>query len=145
FTPELANAKGVSQTLVEHAKNDWDASELSWDFSSCRLLELEQSELSTAYSRFIRRSEALINDVLKRESENNRTVIEQFNLQDEIPAVTGKELVTLNCNASYRYGLGKSETELEALFLADTMRELISYAVGCMWGRYSLDKPGLIL
>jgi hypothetical protein len=34
---------------------------------------------------------------------------------------------------------------LEALLLADTMREFISYAVGCMFGRYSLDKPGLIL
>ena len=37
------------------------------------------------------------------------------------------------------------EAELEALLLADTMREFISYAVGCMFGRYSLDKPGLIL
>jgi hypothetical protein len=34
---------------------------------------------------------------------------------------------------------------LEALLLADTMRELVSYAVGCMFGRYALDKPGLIL
>ena len=38
-----------------------------------------------------------------------------------------------------------AEDELERLLLADTMRELISYAVGCMFGRYSLDKPGLIL
>lgn len=35
--------------------------------------------------------------------------------------------------------------DLEARLLADTMKELISYAVGCMFGRYSLDKPGLIL
>jgi type II restriction/modification system DNA methylase subunit YeeA len=34
---------------------------------------------------------------------------------------------------------------LESLLLADTMRELVSYAVGCMFGRYSLDKPGLML
>jgi hypothetical protein len=39
----------------------------------------------------------------------------------------------------------KIEEELEALLLADTMRELVSYAVGCMFGRYALDKPGLIL
>jgi type II restriction/modification system DNA methylase subunit YeeA len=53
--------------------------------------------------------------------------------------------VTLTCNPHYRYGSGKSEEELEALLLADTMRELVSYAVGCMFGRYSLDKPGLVL
>ncbi len=55
------------------------------------------------------------------------------------------EQITLNCNPHYRYGADKSESELEALLLADTMREFISYAVGCMLGRYSLDKPGLIL
>jgi hypothetical protein len=37
------------------------------------------------------------------------------------------------------------DEELEARLLADTMRELVSYAVGCMFGRYALDKPGLIL
>ncbi len=53
--------------------------------------------------------------------------------------------ITLTCNPHYRYGNDKSEDELEALLLADTMRELVSYAVGCMFGRYALDKPGLIL
>ncbi|MDR2116161.1 MAG: hypothetical protein LBP87_07255, partial [Planctomycetaceae bacterium] len=38
----------------------------------------------------------------------------------------------------------KSETELEQQLLADTIKELLSYAVGCMMGRYSLDEPGLI-
>jgi type II restriction/modification system DNA methylase subunit YeeA len=51
----------------------------------------------------------------------------------------------LTCNPHYRYGNDKSEEELEALLLADTMRELVSYVVGCMFGRYALDKPGLIL
>jgi type II restriction/modification system DNA methylase subunit YeeA len=53
--------------------------------------------------------------------------------------------ISLTCNPYYRYGPQKPEAELEALLLADTMREFISYAVGCMFGRYSLDKPGLIL
>jgi type II restriction/modification system DNA methylase subunit YeeA len=53
--------------------------------------------------------------------------------------------ITLTCNPHYRYGGNKSEEELEKLLLADTMREFISYAVGCMFGRYALEKPGLIL
>ena len=55
------------------------------------------------------------------------------------------EEITLTCNPHYRYGGNRSEEELGALLLKDTMEELISYAVGCMLGRYSLDKPGLIL
>ena len=53
--------------------------------------------------------------------------------------------ITLTCNPHYRYGGNKSDEELEVLLLADTMKEFISYGVGCIFGRYSLDKPGLIL
>lgn len=47
-------------------------------------------------------------------------------------------------NPHYRYGANKTEEELEAMLLTDTMKELISYAVGCMMGRYSLDHLGLV-
>ena len=53
--------------------------------------------------------------------------------------------ITLTCNPHYRYGGNKSEEELEILLRADSMREFISYAVGCMFGRYALEEPGLIL
>ena len=53
--------------------------------------------------------------------------------------------ITLTCNPAYRYGGKNTEAELEDKLRADTMREFISYAVGCMFGRYALDKPGLIL
>jgi len=49
------------------------------------------------------------------------------------------------CNPHYRYDGNKSDVELEAQLQADTMQEFLSYAVGCMFGRYSLDEPGLIL
>ena len=79
------------------------------------------------------------------EEENNRIFIDAYGLQDELkPDVQLKE-ITLTCNPHYRYGGKKTEAELEALLLADTMREFISYAVGCMFGRYALEKPGLIL
>jgi type II restriction/modification system DNA methylase subunit YeeA len=53
--------------------------------------------------------------------------------------------ITLTCNPYYRYGSKRSEEELEELLRADAMKEFISYAVGCMFGRYSLDKPSLVL
>ena len=84
-------------------------------------------------------------EMQRLEEENNRIFIDAYGLQDELtPEVPMKE-ITLTCNPHYRYGNNKSEEELEALLLADTMSELISYAVGCMFGRYALDKPGLIL
>ena len=79
------------------------------------------------------------------EEENNRIFIDAYGLQDELTPEVPLNEITLTCNPHYRYGNDKSEDELEALLLADTMRELVSYAVGCMFGRYALDKPGLIL
>ncbi len=60
------------------------------------------------------------------------------------PEISFKE-ITLTCNPHYRYGGNRSEEELETLLQCDTLKELVSYAIGCMMGRYSLDKPGLIL
>lgn len=79
------------------------------------------------------------------EEENNRIFIDAYGLQDKLTPEVPLNEITLTCNPHYRYGNNKSEEELEALLLADTMRELVSYAVGCMFGRYALDKPGLIL
>ena len=79
------------------------------------------------------------------EEENNRIFIDAYGLHDELTPEVPLNEITLTCNPHYRYGGGKTEEELEALLLADTLRELVSYAVGCMFGRYALDKPGLIL
>ena len=60
-----------------------------------------------------------------------------------------KDCSALQSSLPIRFGsrtkLQKASRNLKSLLLADTMREFISYAVGCMLGRYSLDKPGLIL
>lgn len=81
----------------------------------------------------------------RMEEENNQIFIEAYELQDELTPEVPLDEITLTCNPHYRYGGNKTESELEALLLADTMKEFISYAVGCMFGRYAIDKPGLIL
>src|SRR5699024_9474146 len=53
--------------------------------------------------------------------------------------------VTLDVNPEYRYGAGLTPSEIKGRFATDSVADLISYAVGCMFGRYSLDEPGLIL
>jgi type II restriction/modification system DNA methylase subunit YeeA len=79
------------------------------------------------------------------EETNNSLFIDLCGLQDELESEVSLSGITLSCNPHYRYGGNKTENQLEALLIADTMREFISYAVGCMFGRYALEKPGLIL
>ncbi len=112
-------------------------------------------------------------EMQRLEEENNRIFIDAYGLQDELTSDVSLKEITLTCNPYYRYGkepridtneheknptdisvnscslvVQKSfpkDTELEERLLADTLKEFISYAVGCMFGRYALDKPGLIL
>ena len=53
--------------------------------------------------------------------------------------------VTLSRNPHYQFGPHKSTEELNTLFRSDVIAELLSYSIGCMMGRYSVDRPGLII
>ncbi len=133
--------------LVATARIDWDSFETSWDFTSQPLLnpDYHQPTLKATYQKLRAHWREITLEMQRLEEENNRIFIEAYGLQDELTPEVPLNEITLTCNPHYRYGNGKSEDELEKLLLADTMNELVSYAVGCMFGRYALDKPGLIL
>ena len=134
-------------SFVKQAKNDSNAYETSWDFTCLPLLSFDsnQQKLKDSYQKNRIHWREMTFEMQRLEQENNRIFIDAYGLQDELtPEVPLKE-ITLTCNPHYRYGNNKNEEEMEALLLADTLKELISYAVGCMFGRYALDKPGLIL
>ncbi|MEO1900796.1 MAG: BREX-1 system adenine-specific DNA-methyltransferase PglX [Alcanivorax sp.] len=133
--------------LISLGKIDWDAYETSWDFRLAELLHrnYRQPTLKDTYQKLRAHWREVTLEMQRLEEENNRIFIDTYGLQDELTPEVQLNEITLTCNPRYRYGNDKSEDELEALLLADTMRELVSYAVGCMFGRYALDKPGLIL
>ena len=78
------------------------------------------------------------------EIENNEAVAKLYGLDDEVPSHVPLERVSLTNNAAFRWP-NKTPEERDALFAQSAIVDLISYAVGCMFGRYSLDEPGLIL
>ncbi len=142
-----AAAEVAVRELVSLSKEDWDSYETSWDFTNLPLLHSEHrpSTLKASYQKLRAHWREMTLKMQRLEQENNRIFIDAYGLQDELKPEVPLSEITLTCNPHYRYGGDKSEDELEAMLLADTMRELVSYAVGCMFGRYSLDKPGLIL
>ncbi|NKK70062.1 BREX-1 system adenine-specific DNA-methyltransferase PglX [Rhizobium leguminosarum bv. viciae] len=143
---ESLDTSAASQ-CVSYSRSDWDAFETSADLTTLPLLShlYRTQTLEGTYAR-LRAHWSNITEQMKRlEEENNLVFINAFSLQEELTPEVPLEEITLNCNPAYRYGGKKSEAELEGLLLADTMREFVSYAVGCALGRYSLDAPGLIL
>jgi type II restriction/modification system DNA methylase subunit YeeA len=137
----------IVSILVKNTKSDWDSYESSWNFTTFPLLQPEyhQPTLRETYNKLRSHWKEMTLEMQRLEEENNRIFIEAYELQDELTPEVPLSEITLTCNPYYRYNGDRSEEELEALLLTDTIKEFISYAVGCMFGRYSLDKPGLVL
>lgn len=135
------------ETVLAIARSDWDSSETSWNFTNLALLhpDYRQPTLKAIYQKLSTHWCEMTLEMQRLEQENNRIFIDAYGLQGELVPEVPLSEITLTCNPHYRYGGIKTDDELEALLLADTMRELVSYAVGCMFGRYALDKPGLVL
>jgi hypothetical protein len=135
------------ETAINVTKSDWDAYETSWDFSTLPLLKPEHraGTLEATYSRLRTHWQGMTDEMRALEEENNRIFIDAYGLQHELTPEVAVEEITLTCNPAYRYDVNGSEQDRETRLRADTMAEFLSYAVGCVFGRYSLDEPGLIL
>jgi len=141
------SVQGFSSQCVTLAQCDWDSYECSFDFAPPPLLRSKHrsTTLRSTYEALRAHWHDVTLEMQRMEQGNNWVFIKAFQLKSTLTPDVPLSEITLTCNPHYRYGDKKSAAELEALLCADTMREFISYAVGCMFGRYSLDKPGLIL
>ena len=146
--PDLkAEYSQISRACVSIARSDWDAYETSWDFTTLPLLspDYHGETLEDCYVALRAHWQSMTDEMQRLEVENNRIFIEVYGLQDELTPEVPVEEVTLTCNPAYRYGVKGTGDDHEKRLLADTIAEFLSYAVGYMFGRYSLDAPGLIL
>jgi hypothetical protein len=115
----------IVSSNIALSRADWDAFETSWDFKRHPLINGERS-LAAAFAKWEREASERFDTLKANEEELNRIFIDIYGLQDELtPEVEDKD-VTVR-----RADLGRE------------VRSLISYAVGCMFGRYSLDCDGL--
>ncbi|NAZ69806.1 BREX-1 system adenine-specific DNA-methyltransferase PglX [Vibrio toranzoniae] len=146
LTPKSSVNK-ISKQLVNISERDWNAFEQSWKFSLSPLLRnrKQSSTLKVVYAQLRASWKDMVTEAMRLEEENNKVFIDTYKQQEELDATVAAKDITLMCNPSFRYGGDKSSAELESLLLEDTIKEFISYSVGCMFGRYSIDKEGLIL
>ena len=112
---------------IDKAKKDWDSFETAWDFQNHPLLR-NVPIIAEAFEQWQAECDNRFNQLKANEEELNRIFIDIYGLQDELtPEVEDKDVTVRKAD------LGRD------------IRSFISYAVGCMFGRYSLDEPGLIL
>jgi hypothetical protein len=119
----------VVQECVELARCEWNSFETSWDFKCLAVCEL-QNRLKTmqlSQAKVDKNQSQAFYRMKQLEEENNRIHIEAFGLQAELSPYVPDDQITL-------YRPDREED----------IKRLLSYAIGCVMGRYSLDKPGLV-
>ena len=136
-------------SMIGSSKEDWDSFETSWDFQRFALLDPNQGSqagvlLEDAVTHLREYWDRVSEEQRQREIRNNEMVADAYGVRDDVPCDVLLERVSLKRNVAFAYPKDTPEVRNEK-FAQDVVKELISYAVGCMFGRYSLDKPGLIL
>ncbi len=127
YSTELQSPSYIQliERAVEIAREDWNESESAWDFG--QLSFLGESSLEHAWKAWRSSCELRLTELTEIEFRNNTHVLEVFNLQDEFAISVPTDQVVV----------ARADREKDC-------QRLISYAIGCMMGRYSLDEPGLV-
>ena len=116
----------IAKTNIRLSKYDWDSFENSWDFNKSPLLCYKSNKISVAYEMWSKECAERFNMLKSNEEELNRIFIDIYGLQDELtPKVEDKDVTVRKAD------------------LQRDIKDLISYAVGCIFGRYSLEIDGL--
>ncbi|HFL1448309.1 TPA: BREX-1 system adenine-specific DNA-methyltransferase PglX [Enterobacter kobei] len=146
--PDLSGAANelIIKDAIKIAKHDWDSFETSYDFIRNPLINnaFNDERLSEKYSSLRMKWMNMTSEMQEIERQNNEIFIKEYGLEKEMESTVNIQDITLQCNPIYRYSNGKNYKNTEDLLLNDTFGELLSYAIGCMMGRYSLDHEGLV-
>jgi type II restriction/modification system DNA methylase subunit YeeA len=112
---------------IKISKSDWDSFETSWDFKTLPILLSQSQTLAKSQETADTECLARFAEMKQLEEENNRLFIDAYGLQGELTPDVPDDQITLH----------RPNREQD-------IKRLISYAIGCMMGRYSLDKEGII-
>lgn len=122
---------------IQIAKQEWDSRETSWDFEKLSLIE--GNNLKESYEQYCEYWKEQFFAMHNNEEELNKIFIEIYGLEDEMDEkVELTDITLLKKEANIVNG--------ELVFNKEELiKQFLSYAVGCIMGRYSIDKPGLII
>lgn len=129
----------ITNSIIQLSKTDWNFKEVSWGFQKNGLINQKKNSLIDAFEAYQSYWSDKFYELHRNEEELNRQFIEIYGLQEELtPDVPLEEITILQEEAKIIDGALSIEP-------VPVLLQLLSYAVGCLFGRYSLDKEGLIL
>ena len=133
----------VTKELVDIHKKDWDSSEVSWGFQRNALLdEVAETNIECSLEKCLTKQSELVSRAIELETLNNKVIEKSFdNVEKE--NMLDVSNITMLVNPLYSFG-SKSVDDFKPLSKSKIISELISYSMGCMMGRFSLSRKGLV-
>ena len=160
--PIIKKENTLVEKLVEEnlniSKEEWDSRETSWDFEKLSLVD--GKDLRTAFENYCSHWRDNFVQLHKNEEELNRLFIEIYELQDEMDEKVSFDDITILKKEAKIVEIDSSKTRefssesekylydrgVSLEFNKDELvKQFLSYAIGCIMGRYSTNKPGLIM
>ena len=151
--------ENITQQNISISKEEWDSRETSWDFEKLSLID-GSIDLKTAYENYCNYWRNNFVQLHKNEEELNRLFIEIYELQDEMDEKVSFDDITILKKEAKIVEIDNSKTRefssesekylydrgVSLEFNKDELvKQFLSYAVGCIMGRYSINKSGLII
>lgn len=129
--PLIIDREQEINTLVEKnielAKSDWDSNETSWNFTKSPLITHEVISIKQEYDLWRKKCKVRFEQLRENEEKLNHIFAEIYNLENEV-----------------NLSVDPDDVSIMQAELGRDMRNFISYAVGCMFGRYSLEQEGIV-
>ena len=146
---EENSLKELTKHSIVLSKSDWDAHETSWDFKENELIRIYKENHGEGVFMDANRLEDIVkmykeywasqfDQLHANEEELNRQFIEIYGLKDELTPDVPLDEITILQQGEISVEAGKLVWHKDVL-----VKQLLSYAIGCMMGRYRLDRPGL--
>ncbi len=138
---DVKEVRDLVDRLIKIYRDDWDSKEFSWDFKNNCFIEHKNSlSLAEVFESYVDGLALIVNAAKGLESELNKIICRAYDQSDDIYP-TELDNITLFANPVYQYNSREDNSKKQQ---SDYLVEFLSYSIGAMMGRYSLDKEGLI-
>ncbi|EBQ2792122.1 BREX-1 system adenine-specific DNA-methyltransferase PglX [Salmonella enterica] len=138
---DIITLEKLTKEAIDISKNDWDAFEISWSFVTSPLIQDRELTIKSSINKITGKWKKYTQRLQKIEEEINQIFITHSSLMNEVKSTVDLNTISLMTNPDFRYDSGQLN---ESMQVNDLLKELISYIIGCMMGRYSLDREGLV-
>lgn len=145
FTSRNKEYESAVERLISLAKRDWDSYEESTDFATNPVVGISRgTSLRAVFALWAEACASAAEEVLTLERSIYSKLASTYGFGTDLSEVN-LTTISLTGNPHFRFGSRPDIETINSEVSRSAAKDLVSYAVGCMFGRYSLDMPGLVL